>query len=309
MTVSLQQLQAFRSVVRNRSFSVAARELFSSQPHVSNQIRSLEQHYRTALFTRSKGKIELTEAGSALYDKVNVIIEELRDAERIVGEFRGLRRGSVRIAATSSFGNHLLPGLIADFQAGHPEIAVIAQVANTDRVWQLVDNDEAELAITTEQPPTSRRLNAEPFVADPLVLVAPIDLELPDPPSVEVFTERPLVIREEGSLTLTVLRGLLGDREPTVAAQLTGTAAVNEAVAAGVGISLVPQSSVQAWQRAGTISVHRLSRPELRHVYVLVHAASRFQSTAAGALLSHLRGWAEDRRSDGTGQPRTSGTR
>ncbi|SDT32218.1 LysR family transcriptional regulator [Microlunatus soli] len=299
MTVSLQQLQTFRAVVRNQSFSLAAKELFTSQPHVSNQIRSLEQHYRVALFSRSKGKIDLTEAGAALYAKVNVIVEELQDAERIVGDFRGLRRGSIRIAATSSFGNHLLPGVIADFQQQRPDITVLAQVANTDRVWEMLDNDEAELAITTEQPPKTRRLTAEPFVADGLVLVAPVGWELPDPVTPEVFAELPLVLREEGSLTLTVLRRLLGDHEPTVAAQLTGTAAVNEAVAAGVGISLVPESSVDAWQRAATIAVHRWADLELHHDYVLVHASSRFQSAATSALLTHLRAWADERRRRG----------
>lgn len=77
MAVSLQQLEMFRAVARNLSFSVAAREAYTSQPHVSNQIRKLEQHYGIALFVRSRPGITLTEAGAALYERIDKILADL----------------------------------------------------------------------------------------------------------------------------------------------------------------------------------------------------------------------------------------
>ena len=295
MPVTLQQLQTFRSVARQLSFSAAARELFTTQPHVSNQIRSLEEHYRLPLFVRTRGQISLTEAGTALYAKVTTILAEVGESEQIVREFRRLDRGSVRVAATSSFGNHLLPGLIADFHTARPEITVIAQVGNTERVWEMAENDEAELAVTTAQPPTTRKLNAEPFVRDDLVLLCPSRMDVSDRVSADDLAGMRLVLREEGSLTLTVLRQLLEGRDLRVAAQLSGTAAVNEAVAAGVGVSLVPESSVGAWLAAGSVTIRRLQGVELKHDYVLAYSPSRFQTSAASALLDHLRGWAQRR--------------
>lgn len=66
VTASLQQLQFFRAVARNLSFSQAAAELYTSQPYVSNQIRKLEDHFGVPLFVRSHPQISLTEAGEEI---------------------------------------------------------------------------------------------------------------------------------------------------------------------------------------------------------------------------------------------------
>src|SRR5699024_2634269 len=107
MAVTLQQLEIFRAVAQNLSFSVAARQVYTSQPHVSNQIRKLEEHYRVPLFVRSRPGISLTEAGAALYERITAILDDIDEAEQGIQQFRGLRRGSVTVAATASAGNHL----------------------------------------------------------------------------------------------------------------------------------------------------------------------------------------------------------
>ncbi|WP_020390475.1 LysR family transcriptional regulator [Kribbella catacumbae] len=290
MAVTLQQLEIFRAVAGNLSFSVAAREVYTSQPHVSNQIRKLEEHYGIPLFVRSRPGITLTEAGAVLYERINRILADLEGAEQLIQQFRGLRRGSVRLAATSSVGNHVLPGLIASFQREHREIVISLRVSNTDHVWSLVEADEAELAVTPLQP-LSRELTYEPFSTDDLVVVAPAGMELPDPLTVAALAELPLVTREEGSLTLNQQQELLRSYDTTVVAQLSGTTAVNEAVAAGTGVSLVPESAVRAWVDAGLVSIRRLSDAAPKHDYFLVYSPQRYLTPATRALIEHLRSW------------------
>ncbi|GAB3838823.1 LysR family transcriptional regulator [Kribbella italica] len=288
MAVSLQQLEMFRAVARNLSFSVAAREAYTSQPHVSNQIRKLEQHYGIALFVRSRPGITLTEAGAALYERIDKILADLEGAEQLIQQFRGLRRGSVRLAATSSVGNHVLPALIADFQREHHEITVSLRVSNTEQVWSSVEADEAELAVTPLQPP-SRELTYEPFTTDDLVVAAPAGMELPDVLTVAALAGLPLVAREDGSLTLNQQQELLKTYDTTVVAQLSGTTAVNEAVAAGAGVSLVPESAVRAWVDAGLLKTRRLSDVTPQHEYFLVYSPQRHLAPATRALIEHLR--------------------
>lgn len=291
MAVTLQQLEIFRAVARNLSFSLAAKEVYTSQPHVSNQIRKLEEHYRVPLFVRSRPGVSLTEAGAALYERITAILDDITEAEQVIQQFRGLQRGSVTVAATASAGNHVLPGLLAGFHDEHPEIVVRLNVSNTEDVAALVERDEAELAITPRRP-NSAELESEPFYTEDLVVLAPSSLELPDVIDVDAFAGLPLIAREEGSLTLSIMNELLTEHTVEYVSQLGGTTAVNEAVASGLGVSLVPVRSARPWLRAGAVTISRLADEQPQHQFHLVHSTQRYITPATKALTHHLHTWA-----------------
>lgn len=293
MAVTLQQLEIFRAVARNLSFSLAAKEAYTSQPHVSNQIRKLEQHYRVPLFVRSRPGISLTEAGSALYDRITAILDDVAEAEQVIQQFRGLQRGSVTVAATASAGNHVLPGLLADFHHEHPEIVVRLNVSNTEDVAELVERDEAELAITPRRPSTTE-LESERFYTEDLVVLAPSALDLAPEIDVDALAGLPLIAREEGSLTLTILNQLLANHTVEYVAQLSGTTAVNEAVASGLGVSLVPERSGHPWLQAGSVTISRIAGHRPQHRFHLVHSTQRYITPATRALINHLHRWGVD---------------
>lgn len=293
MAVTLQQLEVFRSVARNLSFSVAAKELYTSQPHVSNQIRKLEEHYRVPLFVRSRPGISLTEAGAALHERINAVLDQIDEAERVVEQFRGLHRGSVTIAATASTGSHLLPRALANFHDVHPDIVVRMDVSNTEDVLGRVLRDEADLAITP-RPPVDADLVSVLLYSEDLVVISPADLALPDDISRDLFASLPLVVREEGSLTLAVMDELLVDRDVDYIAHLGGTTAVNEAVAAGLGVSLVPEHSSRSWVNSNAVRISRLSDASPRHHFHLVHSSQRYLTPAAKAVIGHLQSWVSD---------------
>jgi len=299
MAVTLPQLEIFRAVARNLSFSVAARELYTSQPHVSNQIRRLEEHYRVPLFVRSRPGVALTEAGAALYERITVILDDIDEAERVVEQFRGLRRGTVSVAATASVGNHVLPGIIAGFRRGHPEIVVHLHVSNTEEALAFVEGDEAELAVVPARP-EGRDLEWEPLCDEDLIVLSPRELELPAVITLDRFATLPLIAREEGSLTLGLMNELLAERDVSYVAHLAGTTAINEAVAAGLGASLVPEWSSRPWIGGGEVRVSRLDQLQPRHAFSLVHFSRRYVTPATRALLGALREWREAQRVNGS---------
>jgi len=290
MSVTLQQLQFYRAVARNLSFSDAAKELYTSQPYVSNQIRKLESHYGVPLFVRSQPRIALTEAGSALYQRIDQLLGEVEQLEQVVAEFRGLRRGTVQLGATQSVGNHVLPDLIAAFNRDHPEIVIQARISNTDEVLRWLELDEVEIGICPSRP-DSPNLVAEPFYRERLVVVHPAGMQLPDPLTPAEFAELPKVVREEGSLTLSKMRELLSPYQPDLefVAQLAGTTAVNEAVAAGLGVSLVPERSARAWVEAGSVGVCAVAGVQPGHEFHLIYSQQRYITPAARALIEHFR--------------------
>lgn len=291
MAVTLQQLEIFRAVARNLSFSVAAKEVYTSQPHVSNQIRKLEEHYRVPLFVRSRPGIALTEAGIALYERINIILGDIEEAEQVIQQFRGLQRGTVRLAATASPGNHVIPGIVAEFQRRHRDIVVQMHVSNTEEVLGQVDRDEAELAITPRRPQWGD-LESESFYSEDLVVLFPATMTVPDPLTVADFARLPQVAREDGSLTWEIMRDLLEDHDSKIVAQLGGTTAVNEGVAAGLGVSLVPETSATAWLEAGSVRTRHLQDAKPQHHFYLIHSPQRYLTPATRALIEHFRAWA-----------------
>src|SRR5699024_158218 len=131
------------------------------------------------------------------------------------------------------------------------------------------------------------------------VVLAPSTFEVPDPLEVDAFAALPVIAREEGSLTLSMLNELLSEHSVEYVAQLSGTTAVNEAVAAGLGVSLVPERSSHVWRRSGAVTVSRLIDHRPRHEFHLVHSTQRYLTPATRALIKHLHVWAlAGRRSD-----------
>lgn len=290
MAVTLQQFEFFRAVARNLSFSSAARDLYTSQPYVSNQIRRLEDHYGVPLFIRSHPHIALTEAGQALYERIEQILNDVEQVEQVVQQFHGLHRGTIQLGATASAGNHVLPGLIASFNAEYPEIIIQARVGNTEDVLEWLDLDEAEIVISPQRP-TTKNLTSEPFYRERLIVLHPVDMDLPDPLPPARLAELPKVIREEGSLTLAKMHEIIAEF-PTgteFVAQLSGTTAVNEAIAAGLGVSLVPERSAKAWLEAGSVRMCALDGVQPHHEFYVIYSKQRYITPAAQAFIEHLR--------------------
>lgn len=290
VSVTLQQLEFFRAVARNLSFSNAAKELYTSQPYVSNQIRKLEDRYGVPLFVRSHPRIALTEAGEVLYERIQQVLDDVDRLEQLVQQFQGLRRGTVRVAASGSTGNYVMPELIAGFHRTYPDIMIQLRVGNTEDVLELLDLDEVEVGISPHEP-DSQKLASEPFYREPLVVISPASMDLPNPLPVARMAALPKVVREDGSLTHARMSQLLEDHPGggEFVAQLSGTTAVNEAVAAGLGVSLVPQRSAKAWLEAGSIREHQLEGASLHHEFYLFYPHRRYIAPAARAFIDFAR--------------------
>lgn len=153
-----------------------------------------------------------------------------------------------------------------------------------------LDLDDVEIGISPRKPENAQ-LSAEPFYREALIVIAPAAMQLPDPLPVEEFAGLPKIAREDGSLTLEKMQSVLSDHPGGMdyVAQFGGTTAVNEAVAAGLGVSLVPERSAKAWLDAGSVRRHVLDGVSLHHGFYLLYSKQRYITPAARALVEHLR--------------------
>jgi DNA-binding transcriptional LysR family regulator len=130
------RLKVFRAVARYLNFRRAAEELCLTQPAVTLQIKALEQDLGVQLFDRSGAHITLTPAGAMLL-KYAGKIEKLEAATlAALAPFSEGQRGELRIGASLTIAQYILPHLLGAFQQQHPQVRPIVTTCNTEQVWK-----------------------------------------------------------------------------------------------------------------------------------------------------------------------------
>ena len=180
--------------------------LFISQPAVSKHIGELESQYKVQLFMRRGSRLELTGAGETL----------LACAERLADDYRRMQYemslcadapvGELRLGASTTIAQYLLPGILASFRRRYPEIDVELANGNTEQIEELVAGGRIDIGMI-EGKATGHALHYEPFMHDELVLVTSASNSAFRDDEVDMATlgRLPLVIRENGSGTLDIL--------------------------------------------------------------------------------------------------------
>jgi DNA-binding transcriptional LysR family regulator len=293
MEVSHQHLRIFIAVADERSFSRAAEKLFTSQPHVSNQVRKLEELVGTQLFNRTPTAVELTEGGTVFYVHAERILGDLRQMQAEMRQFTDLTRGSLVVGSCAAAGHGLLPTVLERFLEKSGSIKVDLRVGNSQRVLEMLEQHSVEIGLCT-RPSGRPRLKSEPLYAEPLVLVGAGGEEAPAEASREWLRERRMVLREPGSATRERMLALVGEAPGSEPIVVEGTTAVNEAVARGLGWSLVPARSATGWLRDGRLRELETSLELPCHEYHVISSSGLARSPAAKSFLALVREVAEE---------------
>ncbi|WP_025322854.1 selenium metabolism-associated LysR family transcriptional regulator [Deferrisoma camini] len=289
--MTFRHLEAFVAVAGEGGFTRAAEVLCLTQPTVSGQIRELEEELGVTLFHRLPRAVELTEAGRRFLVRAR---EVLAGRDRLLEEaaaYRGVVDGTLEIHASTIPGEYLLPPVLARFKAEHPRVRVVLRVADTGEVLRRVESGEVGLGVVGR--PAGTDLECRPLWRDRVVCVVPAGWEVADrlePPDLERL---PLVVREEGSGTRTTVEEALGERwcRMRVVAELGSTAAVLEAVKAGLGAGFVSERAAREAAEAGKVRFVAVEGvlPVERRFHAVWHPR-RVLSPAARALLELLSG-------------------
>jgi LysR family transcriptional regulator, low CO2-responsive transcriptional regulator len=240
LRTSPQQLRAFEAAARLLSVTRAAQELHVSQPTVSVQLRELANAVGTPLFGTVGRRIQLTAAGQTLLETVGEVVGCWQRFESALSETQGLLRGRLKIAAVTT-AEYFVPDLLGPFAAKHPGVDIDLAVENRDRVVERLEKHSDDLAVMM-LPPAHLSLDALPFMANPLVVIAAKHHPRAGKRTqlAQLQNERWLM-RESGSGTRTVaLQHFLAQGfEPRIAMSLGSNEALKHAVAAGLGIGVI----------------------------------------------------------------------
>ncbi|ABE38787.1 LysR, substrate-binding [Rhodopseudomonas palustris BisB5] len=257
MHLTLQQLRLFEAVSRHRHFTRAAEELHLTQPAVSIQLRRLEENVGAKLFEHIGKRFFLTPAGHEMQAACNDILGRLQVLEQSLDSLDDTLKGPLRLSVVTST-KYFLPHLLGSFIVDHPAVLPRLIVTNRERVIErLVEN--LDDFVIMGQAPDDLAVEAHPFYENLIVVAAhtqhPLSAVRSIPP-LQIARERWLV-REAGSGTRSAFDRYLieNDLAITPYMELGSTEAIKQGVMAGLGVSVLPISSMQLELTNGCLAV------------------------------------------------------
>ena len=287
------QLAAFCAVVEKKSFSQAAERLGVTQPAVSLQIRALEKRLGVQLVDRSGRRVEPTEAGQRLYRNAQrvlaaeeVLLDELTEDERVAGRFE--------LGASTGPGGSVVPILLGELARTYPDLSVALTVADTHRIIELVADRAVELGVVGFAR-RHRSVVFEPLFRDQVVLACPPGHRFAGKTiTLDELREETLILMQEGAGVREAIEDELraaGVRPRDFGARLELglQESVRTAVEAGVGVTFISRSAIEAALVAGTLTEAHVEGLEPSREIFLARAAGRTLTRAAEAFLDLAR--------------------
>lgn len=275
--LNLHLLRAFFEVSRERSFSRAAGKLHVSQPAVSRAVRELESQVGLPLLERpGRGarELRLTEAGHALFEHARVIFALERAAVEEIGSRRTQRRGRLVVGASTTVAGYWLAPRLAEFLRDAPGIDVQVRVGNTAFVEQALIDCEIDIGIV-EGPVHDPRIEAVHWGDDPMCLAACASSPLGRRARLSAGTlaGQTWLMRESGSGTREVAERFMRAHgiEAARTIEIWSNEGIARAVAAGLGIALLPACVVRELQAMKAVKALRFApdAPIVRPLYRL----------------------------------------
>lgn len=284
------RLKVFRTVADEASFRRAAERLHLSQPAVSQQIQALEAQLGVALFDRGKGRVRLTEAGRALLPFARKGARLAEEAMAALDIARGETAGTLRIGASLTVAQYILPRMLGAFRELHPRVELSLVSGNTENILAAVGGGAIDLGII-EGPASSREVFRQRILEDRMVLI--VGRKYPWPPKAPVplraLTQVPLLMRERGSgsrhvVELALRRAGLRLKDLHVAMDLDSIVAIISAVEAGLGAGFVSEWAIQKELRLSTVRVIPVKDLDIRRDMTLIRRFGPIPEGPAGAF-------------------------
>lgn len=247
--VSLKQLRCFLAVYAERSFTKAAKSLHMAQSPVSQAVASLERHLGEQLFDRGNREIIPTAAAHGLYPEALELRRRAESLPQLIAETRnGEKTQRVRIGGVSS----TFPAIMAGVLDALGSYSVVVSDGSSSDLTRAVDNGDIDVCLVREF--SSHRADERIALRERLCVALPADHRLSREPEISVddIDTEPIVLfhRTSAPVAFDLVASVFieAGRTMAVSAQVSNEQAILGLVAAGVGISLVPESvGLQPW--------------------------------------------------------------
>ncbi|MGP1387133.1 MAG: LysR substrate-binding domain-containing protein [Thainema sp.] len=287
---TLHQLRVFEATARHGSFTRAAEELYLTQPTVSIQVKQLTKAIGLPLFEQIGKRLYLTEAGQALLETSQEIFSRLEQFDMSVANLKGMKQGRLSLAVITT-AKYFVPRLLGPFCERYPGIDVALQVTNHEVIQERMANNEDDLYIVS-QPPEHLDLDSHPFLENPLVVLARKNHPLAESTNIpiEKLDGEAFIMREPGSGTRKAVQQLFEkyNIEVKVRLELGSNEAIKQAIAGGLGISVLSRHTLISEGIGGELTILDVDHFPIQRQWYVAHLAGKQLSIVAETFLDYL---------------------
>jgi LysR family hydrogen peroxide-inducible transcriptional activator len=284
--MEIHQLRYFVAVAEEGNFSRAAEREHVSQPSLSQQIHKLEAELSQQLFDRLPRSVVLTEAGRRLLEYAREILTGIADARRSVAALETEVAGRLAVGAIPSISLYVLPRLIGHFQRSYPKVTFELFEDTTDKLAQRLEDGTVDVVLASlgHHAPT---LTHYSLGKEPLLMLVPEKHPLAHRKSLkwsDLALEKFLLLHEQHSLSIQIRQLLAANNlNPEIVLQGAQLVTIASMVAAGLGVTVIPQMMVKTKFIKGCVAVP-FARPTPTRELILLRNPLRSESRAAAAF-------------------------
>lgn len=263
-----------------------------TQPAVSQYIRQLEEQIGSRLLERTNKYVRLNQAGEIIYHHAKEILALYTKMQNLVDDLAHKASGPLSIGASYTFGEYVLPRIIANMKQTYPDIQPTVTIGNTKTVAELVASHQLDIGVV-EGTFHDAKLIVEDFAEDAMVIVCASTHPLANEKEaidLKDLEQETWIVRELGSGTRAAMDNLFAKHGvfPTALMNFSSTQPIKESVEAGLGISLLSHWSLKKELKSGDLKVLPvIGLPYLRKFSIVT--STPFQTKALEVFIDVLR--------------------
>ncbi|RAV03583.1 LysR family transcriptional regulator [Paenibacillus sp. YN15] len=287
-----QALQVFLTAAEQRNFTRAAELLHMTQPAVSSYIRGLEQTLDCKLLERTNKYVRLTQAGEVVYAHAKEILGLYTRMGNVLDDLKHTAHGPLSIGASYTFGEYILPSVVAELVRKYPSVQPVITIANSSEITELVSRRQLDAGIVEGEDGETDGVRTIPFAEDRMVVAVSARHPLAHRHPVEGgdLAEASWIMREKGSGTRELQEKALAQLgiHPKSRMIFGSTQAIKEYIEAGMGVALLSQWTIRKEIQMGALKALELPGFPLRRHFSLVMPNMGFQTKASKVFTGFL---------------------
>ena len=295
--MNLNQLKIFYLAAKKRNLSLAAEELFITQPAVTKGIQRLQEYYEMKFVDHIGKKLVLTDAGEVLYEIAEKIFELESKAEESIRDFQLRKRGRMRILSSESFGDYYLPRIIIPFSKAYPLVRITMNILPTEQVVEntaMLNNDLGFISYPVEH----KKLLVKEVLEDQLVIITPPNHPLARHPDLAPrhLEDQMLIMHESGSAPRKAFESYIRKNalDVEVHLELSSNRAIKRAVEDGLGIALISRKVANEEIVSKRLIAIPLSDPSMTRRFYMVHHKDKYLSESLQNFITMVFNWSAD---------------
>ena len=293
------QLESFISVVKHKSFSKAAKELYLTQPTISNNIQGLERELNATLIDRKSKTITLTDAGKAFY-KYAVELVNIRDQAKFnIFEHQSKIEGEIVINASTIPEQYILPYIIKDFTKEYPQVTFSVIHKNSKNIVDDILKGKQKFGMVGAKY-NSNTLEYINFYEDEIVLAVPNNSHYPistgDALDIDFLMSEKFIFRREGSGTRQFVKQTLSKKgvsldDLNIIFTIDSNEMIKKMIELELGISFMSKISIKNEIELELIKPLKVKGLNLNRSFYFVYNKNRTLSPTVEVFKEFLIGW------------------